>query len=130
MLRRMLTSRRTSSSAPRRLVSKTTARLALGLVLALGASSCANLSFQRDTETSGRFESTGMAVTLLSFDLPKGALMIARENASDANLPNMRVTETTVFPYLGPFDWLIDIIGVRYARVRGTFGVAERVGAK
>ena len=69
-----------------------------------------------------------MAVTLVSFDLPKGALLIARENASDANLANMIVTETTVFPYLGPMDWLLDIIGVRWARVRGTFGVAPRGG--
>ncbi|MBL8859085.1 MAG: hypothetical protein JNL28_11300 [Planctomycetes bacterium] len=87
---------------------------------------CANLSFERDTQASGTFESTGMAVTLLSFDLPKGALLIARENVSDANLANMVVTETTVIPYLGPMDWLLDIIGLRWARVRGTWGVASQ----
>ena len=125
----MPTSHRTSSSAPRRRLLGAVMPLVLPAVLLLGSSSCADLSFQRDTETSGRFESTGMAVTLLSFDLPKGALMIARENASDANLPNMVVTETTVFPYLGPFDWLLDIIGLRYARVRGTFGIADRPGS-
>jgi hypothetical protein len=93
--------------------------------LALAAlASCANLTFERDTATSGTFESTGMAVTLLSFDLPKGAMLIARENASDANLANMIVTETKVVPYLGVFDWVLDIIGVRWARVRGTWGVA------
>lgn len=91
--------------------------------------SCANLEFRRETQTSGTFESTAVAVTLVSFDLPKGALLIARENASDANLANMVVTETKVVPYLGPMDWLLDIIGVRWARVRGTFGVAPQ-GAK
>jgi hypothetical protein len=90
--------------------------------------SCANLSFQRDTVTSGTFQSTGMAVTLFSFDLPKGALMIARENASDANLANMVVTETRVVPYLGPFDFLLDIIGVRWASVKGTWGAAPKAG--
>lgn len=101
------------------------------LVLAIASlvlGSCASISFQRDTQTSGTFESTGVAVTLVSFDLPKGALLIARENVSDANLANMVVTETTVIPYLGPMDWLLDIIGVRWARVRGTFGVAPQAG--
>lgn len=92
------------------------------LLLALG--SCADLSFQRDTATSGTFESTAMAVTLISFDLPKGAMMIARENVSDANLANMIVTETKVIPYLGPFDFILDIIGVRWASVKGTWGAA------
>jgi hypothetical protein len=101
---------------------------ALTLAVALALGSCANVKFERDTQTSGTFESTGFAVTLISFDLPKGALMIARENASDANLANMIVTETTVVPYLGPMDWLLDIIGCRWARVRGTFGVASRAG--
>jgi hypothetical protein len=101
---------------------------ALILAAPLVCGSCADLKFERDTQTSGTFESTALAVTLISFDLPKGALMIARENASDANLANMVITETTVIPYLGPVDWLLDIIGVRYARVRGTFGVASRVG--
>ena len=86
--------------------------------------SCANLSFERDTTTSGTFQSSATAVTLLSFDLPKGAMLIARENVSDANLANMVVTETKVVPYLGPFDFLLDIIGVRWARVKGTWGVA------
>jgi hypothetical protein len=91
--------------------------------------SCANLEFERDTVTSGTFESTATSFTLFSFDLPKGAMLIARENVSDANLANMVVTETRVTPYLGPFDWLLDIIGVRWARVRGTWGSAgENIG--
>lgn len=94
------------------------------LALVLSLASCANLSFERDTATSGTFTSTGLSVTLVSFDLPKGALLIARENASDANLPNMVVTETTVFPFLWSFDWLLDIVGVRWASVKGTWGIA------
>ena len=27
-------------------------------------------------------------------------------------------------PYLGPFDWLLDIVGIRYARISGTWGFA------
>jgi hypothetical protein len=100
---------------------------ALLVVLAATTSlSCANLSFERDTATSGTFESSGFAVTLISFDLPKGAMLIARENASDANLANMVVTDTYVFPYLGPFDWILDIVGARYARVRGTWGAKPK----
>ncbi len=95
-------------------------------LLLLVLASCANLSFQRDTATSGTFESSGFAVTLISFDLPKGAMQIARENASDANLPNMIVTDTEVFPYLGWFDWILDVVGARYARVRGTWGATAK----
>jgi hypothetical protein len=105
-------------------------RLFLGasiVALAVSATtSCAHLSFERDTATSGTFESSGLAVTLISFDLPKGAMLIARENASDANLANMVVTETYVVPYFGPFDWILDIVGVRYARVRGTWGAKPK----
>jgi hypothetical protein len=100
---------------------------ALLLVLASFVNlSCANLTFKRDTVTSGTFESTALAFTLISFDLPKGAMLIARENVSDANLANMVVTETKVVPYLGPFDFLLDIIGVRWARVKGTWGAAPK----
>ena len=103
-------------------------QLTLCLLAPLILGSCASVEFERDTQTSGTFETTGFAVTLISFDMPKGALLIARENASDANLANMIVTETTVFPYLGPFDWVLDIVGMRWAAVRGTFGVAQRAG--
>ncbi len=99
-----------------------TAALALAALFALG--SCSSLSFERKTETSGTFRATGFAFTIFSIDLPKGALLIARENASDANLANMEVTETVVFPYLGPFDWILDIISVRWAKVEGTWGYA------
>jgi len=98
------------------------------LACAVLISACSNLSFQRDTDTSGRFTSSGFAVTFLSFDLPKGALMIARENASDANIANMVVLESTVFPYLGPFDWVLDILGMRWAKITGTWGLAPKPG--
>ena len=96
------------------------ASVALALVAILP--SCAGVSFERKSETSGTFTSYGVAVTILSTDFPKGALQIARENASDANLANMEVQESVVVPYLGPIDWLLDILGIRYARVSGTWG--------
>ena len=91
------------------------------LLLALLAA-CTSVDFDRTTETSGTFESSGLAFTLLSFDIPKSALNIARENAADANLPNMEVQEAYVRPHWGWADWLLDIIGVRKAYVRGTWG--------
>jgi hypothetical protein len=99
-------------------------RLAAGAVClaTLSLAACSSLSVERTSETSGTFRATGLALTLVSIDLPKGAQLIARENASDANLPNMQVHETTVFPYLGPIDWLLDIISVRWAEVEGTWG--------
>jgi|SoiMethySBSTD1v2_1073268.scaffolds.fasta_scaffold3315155_1 hypothetical protein len=99
-----------------------TARALAACLLALAASSCASVEFHRDTETSGTFVSTGWAFTIFSHDIPKSALNIARENASDARQPNMVVQEAVVTPYLGPFDVLLDIISVRHARVSGTWG--------
>lgn len=97
----------------------------IGLALAVSLASCASLTFERTTETSGTFTSTGLAFTIFAVDIPKGALQIARENASDANLANLVVEEVTVTPYLGTwFDWLLDILSVRYARVKGTWGFA------
>ena len=46
--------------------------------------------------------------------------------AQDANLPNMEVAETTVTPYLGPFDFLLDILSIRWAKVEGTWGYPPR----
>jgi hypothetical protein len=97
-----------------------------GWILAATLTGCAGVSFERTTETSGTFSSYGMAFTLLSSDFPKGAMLIARENASDANLANMEIEESTVFPYFGPLDFILDIIGVRYARIRGTWGFSGR----
>jgi hypothetical protein len=80
------------------------------------------VSFERTSESAGTFVSTGVAFTLFSIDIPKSAINIARENASDANKPNMEVSEAVITPYLGWFDWLLDIIGVRRARIEGTWG--------
>ena len=90
------------------------------LVLAL--TSCASVRFTRETKTSGTYVSTGLALTVISIDLPKSALQIARENASDAGLANMTVEDVRIVPYLGWFDWLLDILGVRWARVSGRWG--------
>jgi len=95
-------------------------------VLAATLTGCAGVSFDRETETSGTFTSYGIALTVLSSDFPKGAMLIARENASDANLANMEVEKSYVFPYFGPFDFLLDIIGIRYARISGTWGFSGR----
>lgn len=86
--------------------------------------SCASLEFRRDTQTSGTFRSSGWALTIFSADIPKTAEQIARENASDANMANTQITDIMVVPYLGPFDWLLDILSVRYCRIEGTWGFA------
>lgn len=102
---------------------KQSAKLAaLALTLTLTASSCASVQFDRDTATSGTFEASGLAFTFLSIDMPKRAIDIARENVSDARQPNTKITEATVWPHLGWFDWLLDIVGVRGAKVSGTWG--------
>jgi len=102
-------------------MSARTRLLFAGLLLGATAS-CASVSFERETLTSGTFESSGLAFTILSIDLPKSAIDIARENASDARQPNTQVTDAKVLPYLGWFDWVLDIVGVRYAEVSGTWG--------
>jgi len=108
--------------APHR-ISGMAARLlgALALTIALSAS-CASVEFKRNTETSGTFRSTGFSFVMLAIDIPKTAVQIARENAADAQLANTEVEEVFVFPYLGWFDWLIDLLGFRYARISGTWG--------
>ena len=98
----------------------------VGIVAALALSACASVSFERTTETSGTFSSWGFSMTILSTDFPKGALQIARENASDAGLANMEVQKSIVVPYLGPLDWILDIFCFRYARISGTWGYAGR----
>jgi hypothetical protein len=101
---------------------KPTARLAAALLLASLAASCANTKFKRETETSGTFESTAWCLTVFSIDIPKGALMAARENVNNAGLANAVVTGTEVAPHLGWFDWILEILSLRRARLVGTFG--------
>jgi hypothetical protein len=94
------------------------------LLLGLTLSSCGSVSFERRTEDSGTFQATGWALTLFAVDLPKSATNIARENISDADLPNMEVQSVELRPYLGRFDWLLDLICIRRASVKGTWGFA------
>lgn len=114
---------RSSSSAPppRRRVSWGLGSAALLLCCAL-STGCASIEFTRETETSGRFESTGIAFTLFAYDFPKRSIDIARENASDSRQPNMQVEEEWTFPSLGPVDWILDLIGIRYSKVSGSWG--------
>ena len=105
-----------------RFVSHAACTLALVAAAGLHTSSCASVSFDRRTQTSGTFRSSAVAVTVLGWDLPKRAVDIARDNASDAGLVNMQVENASVTPYFGWFDWVLDIFSVRFANVRGTWG--------
>lgn len=96
----------------------------IALLALLCAPGCAAVEFTRDTETSGTFRSSGLALTVFGYDFPSGALQIARDNASDARQPNTLVTSQRVFPYLGSADWILDILSVRWARISGTWGFA------
>lgn len=100
-----------------RLLRHTFLALLVGIV-----SSCASMEFDRTTETSGTFVSTGKAFTIFSIDLPRSAMQIARENASDAGMAHMVVEESTVSPDWGWWNWVLDIISVRTARISGTWG--------
>ncbi len=80
------------------------------------------MEFTRQSESHGEFYANGVAFTILSIDLPKRAIDIPRENLSDARQPNMRIEREFVFPYLGPFDWVFDIISIRFASITGTWG--------
>ncbi|MFT4539965.1 MAG: hypothetical protein ACI841_001737 [Planctomycetota bacterium] len=101
------------------------ARLCIGLMLTIGLHGCASVHYDRHTETSGTFVTTGTAFTILTIDLPQRAIDIARENASDAGLPNMVIENVTIFPHLGPFDWILDLVSIRYARISGHWGFEE-----
>lgn len=95
--------------------------LATGLMVCTLAS-CSSLEFTRETRTSGRFRATGLSFTILSIDLPKAALDIARENVSDSRATNLQVEKVKVRPDIGWFNWLLDIISVRRAVIEGTWG--------
>ncbi len=97
-------------------------QLGVALVSLVLLSSCASMQFDRSTPTSGTFRSSAWSFTILSFDFPRRAVDAARENASDAGLPNTIIQHEQVIPYLGDFDFLLDLIMIRYARVRGTWG--------
>ena len=94
----------------------------IALSLLLFAASCSSVEFQRTTESSGTFVASGTSFTIFGVDIPRSALNQARENASDAGLHNMEVTDSTLWPYLGWFDWVFEIISIRHARIEGTWG--------
>ena len=102
--------------------SKVLAPLALALCLAAASSSCASIEVTRNTQTSGRFESKAFSVMVLWYHIPRRALDIARDNAADARLTNVEVTEAYETPHFGWFDWMYRFLGVRWAKVRGTWG--------
>jgi hypothetical protein len=56
--------------------------------------------------------------------MPKSAMLIASENVADQGLPNVVIEEISVTDW-GWFDWVLDIIGVRTARIAGTWGYIE-----
>jgi len=94
------------------------------LVLATCLGACSSMSITRDTQTSGTFRSRAWALTILSWDLPRPALNIARENIADTRLINLQVETAKVTPRSPFVDWLLDIIGVRVATITGTWGFA------
>ncbi len=118
-------SRPMGSQGPTRSVSSRSpgrrARLAGAVLVAAMASSCANLSVKSDSATSGTFSSTARSFTFLSWDMPRPAIQVAHENASDTGLPNLQATSVKETDW-GWFDWVLEIIGSRSASVRGTWG--------
>ena len=100
------------------------ARQLAPLLLVL-TSACASLEFEPTDADSGTFSSSAVAFTFLGRDYPQGALLVARANASDSQLPNLVVTEERVFPYFWKLDFLLDLISFRWAIVRGTYGPAD-----
>jgi hypothetical protein len=83
---------------------------------------CASVDFERTTETSGTFVSVGQSITIFSIDVPKEALQIARENAVDSGLAHLQVDSVTLSPDWGWWNWVLDIVSVRKATLRGTWG--------
>jgi hypothetical protein len=104
------------------------AACACALFLALSLAGCTSLDIERDTLTSGTFRSRAWAFTILSWDLPKGALDTARENAADTRLVNMQIEEVKVTPDWGWWNWVLDILSVRVATISGTWGFSGEEG--
>ncbi len=96
-------------------------QVAVFLGATLGMASCASLSVKRDTATSGTFNSSARSFTIFSYAIPRPSIQIAHENIADAGLPNTHATSVSHTDW-GWFDWLLEIISVRSARVKGTWG--------
>jgi hypothetical protein len=98
---------------------------AIALCFALATSSCASLKFTPTDASQGTFHSSAIAVTFFGIDYPQSAILLARANASDSQLPNLVVTRERIFPYFWKLDFLLDILSIRWASVSGTYGPAE-----
>ena len=94
----------------------------LALACLLPSAACANLDFRASDASSGTFRSTALSFTFLGNDYPQSALLLARANAADSQLPNLVITEEHVFPYFWKLDFLLDIVSLRWASVSGTYG--------
>ena len=97
----------------------------LASLLPLLLASCASLDFEPIDATRGTFRSSAVAFTFLGHDYPQSALLLARANAADSQLTQLVVTEERIFPYFWKLNFLLDIISVRWASVRGTYGSVE-----
>jgi hypothetical protein len=98
------------------------AALALLLPLTAGTTGCASIEVTRTTQTSGRFVSKATSFMILWYDVPERALDVARGNAADARLTNVKVRKAYEKPHFGWFDWIYLVLGVRGATVEGTWG--------
>jgi hypothetical protein len=96
--------------------------LAILALLAILLDGCSSFDLRRTGREGGTFRSSAWVLTILSKDMPGPALGVARERAADSGRESLVIEHETVIPYLGPLDWLLDIVGVRYARVSGTWG--------
>ena len=94
----------------------------LALLALLAAPACASLDCEPSGAGTGTFRSTALTFTFLGSDFPQSAILLARANASDSQLPNLVVTEERVFPYFWRLDFLLDIVSLRWASVSGTYG--------
>lgn len=86
---------------------------------------CISADFQvnRETETSGRFDSTARSWTILSWDFPKDAELIARENISDARLTNVRIEAIDRRPdWIWWLAWIPELLWSPSCRITGTWG--------
>jgi len=97
------------------------ARFTALALLVLGTS-CTSVQFEPDTATSGHFRSSALTFTFFGHDYPQSAILLARANAADSQLPDLIVEQEQVFPYLWKFDFLLDFISFRYAIVMGSWG--------
>lgn len=86
---------------------------------------CASLDVEPVDAGSGTFSSSAISFTFLGSDYPQTAILLARANAADTQLPNLVITRERIFPYFWKLDFLLDLISFRWASVSGTYGPAD-----